>query len=67
MKIILEFNQAKNEENARLNQRIQELEGIMKDLSSFCGKGKNKSSDDEEDTLLRAKELLFEKVKICTI
>lgn len=65
MKIIFEFTQDKNEENARLNQRIQELEGIMKDLSSFCGKGKNKSSDDEEDTLLRAKELLFEKVKIC--
>lgn len=36
----------------------------MKDLSSFSGKGKNKS-DDDDDTLLRAKELLFEKVKIC--
>lgn len=65
MKILLEFTQAKNEENARLNQRIQELEGIMKDLSSFSGKGKKQSSDDDDDTLLRAKELLFEKVKIC--
>lgn len=36
----------------------------MKDLSSFCGKNRSKS-DDDDDTLLRAKELLFEKVKIC--
>lgn len=35
----------------------------MKDLSAFSGKGKNKSDDD--DTLTRAKELLFEKTKIC--
>lgn len=35
----------------------------MKDLSAFGGKGKNKSDDD--DMLTRAKELLFEKTKIC--
>lgn len=35
----------------------------MKDLSAFSGKGKNKSEDD--DLLTRAKELLFEKTKIC--
>lgn len=56
-------NQDKNKENERLNERNKELEGILKDLSAFCGKGKNKSDDD--DTLTRAKELLFEKTKIC--
>lgn len=32
-------------------------------MSTFSGKGKNKTDDD--DTLTRAKELLFEKTKIC--
>ncbi|XP_055304440.1 E3 ubiquitin-protein ligase BRE1A [Sitodiplosis mosellana] len=54
---------AKTEECVRLSERNKELEGIMKDLSAFSGKGKNKSDDD--DTLTRAKELLFEKTKIC--
>lgn len=44
-------------------ERNKELDGILKDLSAFSGKGKNKSDDD--DTLTRAKELLFEKTKIC--
>lgn len=39
------------------------MEGVIKDLSAFSGKGKNKL-DDDDDTLVRAKELLFEKVKI---
>lgn len=39
------------------------MDSILKDLSSFSGKNKTKS-DDDDDTLLRAKELLFEKVKI---
>lgn len=47
----------------RLVERNKELEGILKDLSAFSGKGKNKSDDD--DTLTKAKELLFEKTKIC--
>lgn len=55
--------QAKTEEAVRLAERNKELEGILKDLSAFSGKGKNKSDDD--DTLTRAKELLFEKTKIC--
>lgn len=46
-----------------MNQRVQELEAVIKDLSTFSGKNKNKS-DDDDDTLVRAKELLFEKVKI---
>lgn len=44
-------------------ERNKELESILKDLSTFSGKGKNKTDDD--DTLTRAKELLFEKTKIC--
>lgn len=35
---------------------------VIRDLSQFSGKGKNKSDDD--DALMRAKELLFEKVKV---
>lgn len=57
------YLKAKNEENARLIERNKELESILKDLSAFSGKGKSKSDDD--DTLTRAKELLFEKTKIC--
>lgn len=45
-------------------ERNKELESILKDLSAFSGKGKSKS-DEDDDTLTRAKELLFEKTKIC--
>lgn len=55
--------QSKIEENSRLVERNKELESILKDLSAFSGKSKNKA--DDEDTLTRAKELLFEKTKIC--
>lgn len=57
------MKQAKTEESTRLAERNKELESILKDLSAFSGKGKPKSDDD--DTLTRAKELLFEKTKIC--
>ncbi|XP_031625058.1 E3 ubiquitin-protein ligase BRE1A [Contarinia nasturtii] len=55
--------ESKVEENVRLVERNKELESILKDLSAFSGKSKNKT--DDEDTLIRAKELLFEKTKIC--
>lgn len=45
-------------------QRNKELEYSLKEMLSIGGKGKqNKAQDD--DVLLRAKELLFEKTKIC--
>lgn len=52
----------KTEENDILTKRNLELEKSLKDLA-FLSSGKDKSEDD--DMLTRAKELLFEKTKIC--
>lgn len=58
---------AKIQENARLLERNRELETNLKEISSLSGLNKNKGSNksDDEDLLTRAKELLFEKTKIC--
>lgn len=47
--------------------RNRELENNFKDIMSLGVNGKNKQStkSDEDDVLVRAKELLFEKTKIC--
>lgn len=37
----------------------------MKEMLSIGGKGKNANKAQDDDVLLRAKELLFEKTKIC--
>lgn len=59
--------QLKTEENVRLAERNKELEKNFKDLSSLNapGKGKNQSKSEDDDLLTRAKELLFEKTKLC--
>lgn len=47
-------------------QRNNELESNFKDISSLSGvKGKKLNKSDEDNLLTRAKELLFEKTKIC--
>lgn len=46
-------------------ERNTELECSFKDLISLNGKGKKTNNAEEEDLLTRAKELLFEKSKIC--
>lgn len=47
-------------------ERNKELEKNFKDLSSLnVGKGKNSGKADDDDMLTKAKELLFEKTKIC--
>lgn len=49
-----------------LVERNKELEKNFKDLSSLnVGKGKNAGKSDDDDMLTRAKELLFEKTKLC--
>lgn len=57
----------KNQENNRLVERNRELECNLKDISSLSGhiKGKGANRADDDDMLTRAKELLFEKTKIC--
>lgn len=59
--------QAKTAENNRLVERNNELESNFKDISSLSGaaKGKKLTKSEEDDLLTRAKELLFEKTKIC--
>lgn len=59
--------QAKTAEANRLIERNNELENNFKDISSLSGatKGKKLSKSEEDDLLTRAKELLFEKTKIC--
>lgn len=48
-------------------ERNNELESNFKDISSLSGaaKGKKLTKSEEDDLLTRAKELLFEKTKIC--
>lgn len=48
-------------------ERNRELECNLKDISTLSGniKGKGSSKADDDDMLTRAKELLFEKTKIC--
>lgn len=65
---IFQFDfQLKTQENNRIVERNRELECNLKDISSLSGsikgKGANKANDD--DMLTRAKELLFEKTKVC--
>lgn len=59
--------QAKTAEANRLIERNNELESNFKDISSLSGstKGKKLTKSEEDDLLTRAKELLFEKTKIC--
>lgn len=58
--------QQKTEENDRLTKRNGELEKSFKDLNTLTGaKGKKLEKSEEDDLLTRAKELLFEKTKIC--
>lgn len=61
------MTQAKTAENNRLVERNTELESTFKDISSLSGaaKGKKLTKSEEDDLLTRAKELLFEKTKIC--
>lgn len=54
------------EENENLNKRNANLENNLKELASISGvKGKKASKSEEDDMLVKAKELLFEKTKIC--
>lgn len=57
----------KAQEKNRLVERNRELECNLKDISSLSGsiKGKGANKADDEDMLTRAKELLFEKTKVC--
>lgn len=67
-RLIFHFDfQLKNQENNRLVERNRELECNLKDISSFSGhiKGKGGNKADDDDMLTRAKELLFEKTKVC--
>lgn len=65
---IVLFIQGKNKENERLIERNKELEDSLTEMLSIGGgggKGKNAAKAQDDDVLLRAKELLFEKTKIC--
>lgn len=55
----------KTEENKKLTARSNDLESSLKELGALTSKGKKQSKADDDDLLLRARELLFEKTKIC--
>lgn len=62
--IALKF-QAKTAENEKLNARNVDLESNLKDLGLLASKGKKATKAEDDDLLTRARELLFEKTKIC--
>lgn len=55
----------KTAENERLTSRNSELENSLKELGAITAKGKKPTKAENDDLLTRARELLFEKTKIC--
>lgn len=48
-----------------MNARNIDLENNFKEISSLTSKGKKATKADDDDLLTKARELLFEKTKIC--
>jgi len=57
--------EAKTADNEKLNARNVDLESNLKDLGLLSPKGKKATKAEDDDLLTRARELLFEKTKIC--
>jgi len=55
----------KTAENERVITRNSELESSLKELGALTTKGKKPTKAENDDLLTRARELLFEKTKIC--
>lgn len=65
MKLLFNFRKEKTADNERLSTRTSELEGSLKELGALTSKGKKPTKAENDDLLMRARELLFEKTKIC--
>lgn len=57
--------QLKTAENEKIQARNTDLESSLKDIGSLTSKGKKATKSEDDDLLTRARELLFEKTKIC--